>query len=165
MPSFVTICPTARMGGPQNYGNAFLPAVYQGTAIGRAEQATHEARIKNIKNTKLSSSEQQRQFQLLQRLNRAQFQSSPHEGEIESAINSFELAYRMQMNAPGLMDISDESRATLNLYGIDEKETEDFGRQCLLARRMAERDVRYIQINYSDNDGSNPRWDQHANLP
>lgn len=164
MPSFVTICPTARMGGPQNYGNAFLPAVYQGTAIGRAEQPVREARIRHITNGKLSSADQKRQFDLLQKLNRIQFQKTPHEGQIESAINSFELAYRMQMNAPSLMEISDESRATQQLYGIDEKETEDFGRQCLMARRMAEAGVRYIQVNYSDNDGSNPRWDQHTNI-
>ena len=70
----------------------------------------------------------------------------------------------MQAKAPELMNISSESPATLKLYGIDEKETEDFGRQCLMARRLAESDVRFIQINYSDNDGSNPRWDQHSKI-
>ena len=63
------------------------------------------------------------------------------------------------------MDLKGESAATLKLYGIDEKETDDYGRQCLMARKMAEAGVRYIQVNYSDNDGGNPKWDQHSNMP
>jgi hypothetical protein len=70
----------------------------------------------------------------------------------------------MQMNAPGVLDMTRESPATLRAYGIDEKPTEDFGRQCLMARRLAEAGVRYIQINYSD-ESTTPKWDQHSDMP
>ena len=150
MPGFVTICPTARMGGPQNYGNAFLPASYQGTAIGGAERPSKDANIKYLTNASLPLDEQERQFRLLQKLNRAQFETGPYEDEVAAAINSFELAWRMQNNAPDLMDLKGETKATRDLYGMDDPKTEDFGRQCLMARRMAEAGVRYIQVNYSE---------------
>ena len=165
MPAFVTIMPTERMGGPQNYGNAFLPAIHQGTAIGKADQPIEQVKIAHIANPRLSPGTQQRQFQLLQSLNRSQAAATPNEDNLEASINAFELAYRMQLNAPGLTDLSGESKATQALYGIDEKDTDAFGRQCLMARRMAESGVRYIQVNYSDNDGGNPRWDQHSKMP
>lgn len=165
MPAFVTLMPTERMGGPQNYGNAFLPAIHQGTAIGKADQPIDQVKIAHIANPRLSPATQQQQFQLLQALNRSQAAATPNEDNLEASINAFELAYRMQLNAPGLTDISGESKATQALYGINEKETDAFGRQCLMARRMAESGVRYIQVNYSDNDGGNPRWDQHSKMP
>ena len=165
MPSFVTICPTARMGGPQNYGNAFLPAIHQGTPIGKADQPVKEAGIKDIINPRLSQSDQLQRFQLLQKLNETQLAQGPSSDAMNANLNAFELAYRMQMTAPELMDLSAESDATQKLYGIGEKETDNYGRQCLLARKMAESGVRYIQVNYSDNDGGNPKWDQHSNLP
>jgi hypothetical protein len=165
MPSFVTICPTARMGGPQNYGNAFLPAIHQGTPIGKADQPVKEAGIKDIINPRLSHSEQLQRFELLQKLNETQLAQSPSSDAMNANLNAFELAYRMQMTAPELMDLSAESEATQKLYGIGEKATDNYGRQCLLARKMAESGVRYIQVNYSDNDGGNPKWDQHSNLP
>jgi hypothetical protein len=165
MPAFVSLMPTERMGGPQNYGNAFLPAVHQGTAIGKAEQSIDNVRIENITNGEMSEGAQRRQFNLLQKLNRAQAKESPNEDDVEATINAFELAYRMQLNAPGLTSIQGESEATKAIYGIGEKDTDSFGRQCLMARRMAESGVRYIQVNYADNHGGNPRWDQHSNMP
>jgi hypothetical protein len=163
LPGFITICPSAANGGPRNYSNAFLPAVYQGTAIGRAGQPTTEARINDIANATVSTGDQRRQLDLLESLNRQQLQRAGGDDELSAVINSFELAWRMQMHAPEVLDLSGESQATQALYGIGEKETDDFGRQCLLARRMAEAGVRYIQISYADN-GSNPRWDQHSNI-
>ena len=165
MPAFVSLMPTERMGGPQNYGNAFLPAIHQGTAIGKAEQPIEQVKIDHITNPRLSTADQRKQFHLLQNLNRAQAISSPHEDNIDATINAFELAYRMQLNAPGLTNIEGESEATKSIYGIGEKHTDAFGRQCLMARRLAESGVRYIQVNYSDNHGGNPRWDQHSNMP
>lgn len=164
MPGFVTIAPTARMGGPQNYGNAFLPAIHQGTPIGAAERPVRDAEIRHLVNGSMSETRQRQQFNLLQSINRAQLERDPANEKFEAVINSFELAYRMQSTAPRLMDLEGESPATLSLYGIDENETEDFGRQCLMARRLAESGVRFIQVNYSDNDGSNPRWDQHSKI-
>jgi hypothetical protein len=83
--------------------------------------------------------------------------------ELAAVASSFELAWRMQSNAPAIVNIDNESKATQELYGIGEQDTDNFGRQCLLARRLAEQGVRYIQVNYTDN-GSNPAWDQHSKM-
>ncbi len=163
IPGFITINPSASKGGPRNYSNGFLPTIFQGTAVGRAGQTVSKSRIRNITNRITSANLQRSQFEFLQSLNRAQAKRSVHEDQLEATIESYELAYRMQLNAPGVMDLSQETETTLAMYGIDQKETENFGRQCLLARRLAEADVRYIQINYAD-ESTNPRWDQHSNM-
>ncbi len=163
LPGFVTINPSAAKGGPRNYANAFLPTSYQGTAIGRAGTPIEQARIRHITNERLAGDVQGRQFEFLQQLNESQRQARPGDEELEATIASYELAFRMQNNAPGIMDLSGETEATLRMYGMDREPTRAFGRQCLLARRFAEAGVRYIQINYSDNS-ANPRWDQHSNL-
>lgn len=164
VPGFVTINPSASKGGPRNYANAFLPTAFQGTAIGRAGQPVVNSKIQNITNELLPESLQRKQFEFLQAMNREQFSRSPEDERMEATIESFELAWRMQNNAPEIMNISGETKSTLASYGIDDPVTEDFGRQCLVARRLAEADVRYIQINYSD-ESANPRWDQHSNMP
>ena len=164
LPGFVTISPSLGNGGARNYGNAFLPAVYQGTALGRAGAPATEATIRNLANPSLSEAAQRRQFELLRELNAEQLKSAPGDNEVEAVVNSFELAWRMQNNAPDALDLSKESAGTLAMYGIGEKATDDFGRQCLMARRLCEAGVRYVQITYGDNT-ANPAWDQHANLP
>ena len=111
----------------------------------------------------LSPSEQKRQFELLRELNAEQKKAAPEDQELDAVINSYELAWRMQHNAPGVLDLSKESPATLALYGIGEKATDNFGRQCLMARRLCEAGVRYVQVTYGDNT-ANPAWDQHSNL-
>jgi hypothetical protein len=165
LPAFVTVNPMSGNGGPRNYANAFLPAMYQGTPIGRAGQNTAEARFRHVTNELRSPEDQRRQFEFLRALNQDQL---AHAGErddrLEAVVESFELAWRMQAHAPGITDTRGETAATLARYGIGTKETDEFGRQCLLARRLAEAGVRFIQINYADN-GDNPRWDQHGNLP
>ena len=160
LPGFVTVGPPPTKGGPRNYSNAFLPAVFQGTALGRAGQPARDARFKNVTNQALSPSEQRRQFDFLQALNREQ---ADGQSSLEATIESYELAFRMQSEVPGVMDMGSESEATRRLYGIGEKTTDGFGQQCLTARKLAEAGVRYIQINYADT-GSNPRWDQHSNI-
>jgi uncharacterized protein DUF1501 len=164
LPGFVAISPSMGNGGPRNYGNAFLPAVYQGTAIGRPGIPASEATIRNLTNPLIAPGEQRRQFELLRAMNEEQLRRSPGESELEAVINSFELGWRMQNNAPGVLDLATESPATLAAYGVGEKATDNFGRQCLMARRLLENGVRYVQINYSDNS-NNPAWDQHSNLP
>lgn len=163
LPGFVTICPAAANGGPRNYSNAFLPTHYQGTALGRAGLPAREATVNFITNDRLSIADQRRQLTLLDSLQREQIAPRADRDELEAVIRSQELAWRMQMHAPALLDLSGESKATQALYGIGVKETDNFGRQCLLARRLAESGVRYIQVNYSDN-GSNPAWDQHSKM-
>jgi hypothetical protein len=165
LPGFVTISPSLGNGGPRNYSNAFLPAIFQGTAVGRSGQPAKESSIKNIVNSVWTPEQQRKQFDLLHSLNAEQAaHATPEDTELDAVIRSYELAWRLQNNAPDAMDISDESEATLKLYGINEKSTDNYGRQCLMARRLAERGVRYIQVNYGDNS-NNPAWDQHSNLP
>lgn len=164
LPGFVTINPSMGNGGPRNYSSGFLPAVYQGTAVGRAGIPATEAKIRNIVHPNLSLAGQRRQLELLRAMNQEQLRAKPGEDELDALINSYELAWRMQNNAPDTLDLSGESAATLKMYGIDEKETENFGRQCLKGRRLCEAGVRYIQINYTDNT-NNPAWDQHSNMP
>lgn len=167
LPGFITLCPSMGNGGPRNWNNAFLPAVFQGTAIGRAGMPATDARIRNLANVHMNSSEQTRQLQLLQGLNAEQMQhaaGTATDPELEAVINSYELAFRMQTHAPAVFDVSSETEETFRLYGINDRVTADFGRQCLMARRLAEAGVRYIQINHGDNT-NNPVWDQHSNLP
>ena len=164
LPGFVVISPSAGNGGARNFGNAFLPPIYQGTAIGKAGFPAAQAVIRNVTNPSLSPAAQRRQFELFQEINAEQLRSKPGESELEAVINSYEVAWRLQNNAPNAMDYAKESPATLASYGIGEKATDDFGRQCLMARRLCEGGVRYVQINYGDNT-ANPAWDQHSNLP
>ena len=164
LPGFVTISPSAGNGGPRNYGNAFLPPVHQGTAIGRAGGPASEATIRNLENAGQTPEQQGRQFELLQSLNSEQRKRHPADTELDAVINSYELAWRMQHNAPDVLDISGETTATQAMYGIGQKETDNFGRQCLMARRLCEAGVRFVQVTYGDNT-ANPAWDQHSNMP
>ena len=164
LPGFISLCPSAGNGGPRNYGNAFLPSVYQGTAIGKAGTSVKGETIRNLKNTKLTRSEQLRQLELLRRLNAEQLKSVAGDSELEAVISSFELAWRMQNNVPDVLDLNQETKQTQAMYGIGEKATDNYGRQCLMARRLCEAGVRFIQVTYGDNS-ANPAWDQHSNLP
>ncbi len=164
LPAFVSIAPSAGNGGPRNYGPAFLPAMHQGTALGKAGGPAREATIRNLANSDLSIAEQRRQLDLIRDLNAAQLKQSSGDSDLEAALESYELAWRMQTNVPGVLDLAAESAATHALYGIGEKATDNFGRQCLMARRLCEAGVRYIQVTYGDNT-ANPAWDQHSNLP
>ncbi|MST00369.1 MAG: DUF1501 domain-containing protein [Pedosphaera sp.] len=164
LPAFVSINPSSGNGGPRNYGNAFLPPVFQGTGLGKAGGPASEAVIRNLAHPGFKSAEQRKQFDLLQSLNAEQLKRNPNDSELEAVINSYELAWRMQNHAPDTLDLSKESPETLALYGIGEKTTDNFGRQCLMARRLCESGVRFIQLTYGDNS-ANPAWDQHSNLP
>ncbi|HYE31447.1 MAG TPA: DUF1501 domain-containing protein [Methylomirabilota bacterium] len=158
LPGFITISPPQFNGGVQNYGSAFLPAVYQGTPIGRAEGRLTDAQIRHIKNLEFKPDAQRQQIDFLQQLNRDHLKQANADLQIEGIIESYELAFRMQAEAPGITDFSEETEATRKLYGIDETPTDTFGRQCLLARRFAERGVRFIQVSHAF------KWDQHQEL-
>lgn len=164
LPAFVSIAPSSGNGGPRNYGPAFLPAVHQGTALGKAGAPAADATVRNLGNSRLSSAEQRRQFDLIRQLNGEQRKLYGADTELDAVIESYELAWRMQAHVPDVMDLSKETAATLALYGIGEQPTDNFGRECLLARRMCEAGVRYVQVTYGDNT-ANPAWDQHSNLP
>ncbi|MFO0819140.1 MAG: DUF1501 domain-containing protein [Pirellulales bacterium] len=164
LPGFVSIAPSAGNGGPRNYGSAFLPPAFQGTALGKAGSPAKEATIRNLINPKLDLATQKKQLDLLRTLNADQAERLGRDGELDAVIHSFEVAWRMQTNAPDVLDLKNETAATLEAYGLNHKETENFGRQCLMARRLCESGVRYIQVTYGDNT-ANPAWDQHSNLP
>jgi hypothetical protein len=164
LPGFVSIAPSAGNGGARNYGNAFLPAVYQGTPVGRAGGPVSEATIRNLTNPVSSPTAQREQFELLRELNAEQLKRTPGDAELEAVAGSYELAWRMQHNAPDVLDLSKESAETLRLYGVGDKATDPFGRESLMARRLCEAGVRFVQVTYGDST-ANPAWDQHSNMP
>lgn len=163
LPGFITLQPSMGNGGPRNYNNAFLPSVYQGTAIGRAGAAAAKITLKNVTNSRWNQEQQQHQLEVLRQLNQQQAARHNKTDVFDAVLNSYELAWRMQMTAPGLLNIDDEPEHVQKMYGIGKKPTDDFGRQCLMARRLCEAGVRFVQVNYGDNS-NNPRWDQHSNL-
>lgn len=164
LPGFVSVCPSMGNGGPRNWSSAFLPPVYQGTVLGRAGLPASEATFHHSVNRRPPAEEQQKRLDVLRALNAEQARRSPGDAEFDAVIDSFERASRLQRFAPRLLDLANETRETQALYGIGEKATDNFGRQCLIARRLAEAGVRFIQVTYGDNT-ANPAWDQHSNLP
>ncbi len=161
LPAFVTICPTLAHGGLNNWGAAFLPAYCQGTPLGNASQPARQAVLKHVHNPHISKELQRRQLDLLRAMNEQHLQSTGPDVALQGRLNSFELAFRMQSSMPELQDLSAETAATHALYGIDDSITEDFGRQCLMARRLLEAGVRFVQVTHSD---SEVQWDQHSDL-
>ena len=159
LPGYITICPTLTHGGVNAYSSAFMPAVYHGTPLGNAGISSDQAKIPFIENAdKLPRSLQSRELSLLQQMNQEHLAGSGPDAALEGRINSFELAFRMQTAAPELQNLSTESEATQKMYGLDKPQTANFGRQCLMARRFAERGVRFIQCTHSY------KWDQHGGL-
>ena len=161
LPAFVTICPTLGHGGINNWGSAFLPAAYQGTPLGNASVPSDQARVRYISNADLPRDVQRLQLERLKAMNREHQAVSGHEPSLEARINSFELAFRMQTAMPLVEDLSGETLATQQMYGMDDPLNANFGRMCLMARRFAERGVRFIQVTHSD---SHVQWDQHSDL-
>ena len=160
LPSYVTICPTLAHGGLNNWSSAFLPAHFGGTPIGNASLKAKDAKVHHIRNPKWTLGQQRAQLDFLKQLNEDHLSATP-DPVLESRINSYELAFRMQTSMPEIQDTRGETEATRKLYGLDNPITEDFGRQCLMARRFAERGVRFVQVSHSD---SKVQWDQHGNL-
>ncbi|MCC6507855.1 MAG: DUF1501 domain-containing protein [Pirellulaceae bacterium] len=173
LPAFVSIAPSVGNGGPRNYGSAFLPAKYQGTAIGTASTVASNLQIENLAAEGGpwggSRDAQRRQLDFIQSLNREQLARRARSGgaeshELEAVLESYELGWRMQTAAPEVFDLQRESALTRTAYGLDNPTTRGFGEKCLLARRLCESGVRFVQVNYGDNS-ANPAWDQHSNLP
>jgi hypothetical protein len=158
LPGFITICPTLTHGGVNNYSSAFLPAVYQATPLGSASVASEQARIPFIHNPEVPRSVQRTELDLLAQMNHDHLSQTGPDSNLESRIEAFELAFRMQAAAPELQDVSGETSQTQRLYGLDDPVTRNFGRQCLMARRFVERGVRFVQCTHSY------KWDQHGDL-
>jgi hypothetical protein len=161
LPGFITICPTLAHGGVKNWGSAFLPAPYQGTPLGNASIPADKARVNFIKNARTAPGLQRLQLDMLAEMNRDDLARGGPDRALEGRLESFELAFRMQTEMPEIEDVARESRATRRAYGLDDPVTANFGRQCLLARRFAERGVRFVQVTHSD---AFVQWDQHSDL-
>ncbi|MEZ6041229.1 MAG: DUF1501 domain-containing protein [Planctomycetaceae bacterium] len=157
LPAFVSISPPTGHGGPRNYGPAFLPACHQATTIGKSGKLG-DAKIANMNSDASSLEGQRRQLNLLQWLNRQHLERAVADPAIEGAIESFELAFRMQQTAPEVLNLEEEPKSIQDMYGVGEKTTDNFAKQCILARRMAEAGVRYIQVSTGN------VWDQHGGL-
>jgi hypothetical protein len=161
LPGYVVINPAP--GSAQNYGSAFLPAVNQATSLGKLNRLERNRTgvsgggVTDIKNPALAESQQKQQLRFVQQLNREKLSKQPEDTGVEAVIQSYELAFRMQSALPQVMDISKEQPKTLNLYGIGNGPSDGFGKQCLIARRLAESGVRFIEIEHSG-------WDNHFNM-
>lgn len=152
LPGFVTINPLSDQGGAQNYGSAFLPAVFQGTRLGTGARG-----VPNVENRHLAAGDQRRQLDFIERANRRLLAQDPADPALQGLIESYELAFKMQTSVPVTLDLERESAAMHALYGLDDPACSAFGAQCLAARRLAEKGVRFIQL-------TSMGWDQHNNL-
>jgi hypothetical protein len=157
LPGFISIKPLKALGGHRYYSSAFLPAAYSATLIGESGKPIKGAGIAHLASSRLKEDEQRRQLELLQRRNREFAATLPDDERVEGIVESYELAFRMQTEAPKALDLADETQETLDLYGIDGGRTDEFGRQCLLARRFAEAGVRFVELTHED-------WDHHGFL-
>lgn len=157
LPGFVSIAPPANNGGTANYGSCFLPAIYQGTRLGQAGRPMANARMANIAGGERRADRQRTQLDVIQEFNRQATPSGPADPLISGLMDSYELAYRMQGEMPPLLDISAESASTKSSYGLDEPASRNFAHQCLLARRLLEAGVRFVEI-------CQPGWDHHRGI-
>lgn len=152
LPGYITIDPPHDQGGAMNYGSAFLPATYQGTRIGNGRGG-----LPNL-DPRLGEGDQRTQVNFVQKLNRRLMEThDPANPELEGIIQSMQLACKMQTSVPGVLNLSDEPESVRELYGIGRRTTDRFGTQCLTARRLAEKGVRFIQISHNG-------WDHHNHL-
>jgi hypothetical protein len=161
LPGFITIKPSLGHGGQNNWSSSFLPGPYQGTAIGNSGMKAADISkdpIPYLSGSALLPENQRYELEMLQKMNRLHAEAREQDAELEARIEAFELAFRMQAEAPEAFDVERESAATRKLYGMDQEETRDFGWQCLLARRLSERGVRMVQCWHSY------KWDQHSDL-
>jgi Protein of unknown function (DUF1501) len=161
LPGFVVISPSQPAQGAPLWSSSFLPATYQGTLVADLKNP-----IANLQSTRFDPAQQRQQLDLLRRLNEHHAAIREEDSRLSARIESFELAFRMQMQAPEAFDVESESAATKKLYGLDEPVTEIFGRQCLMARRLAERGVRLVQVYHTTTSkrSSCQLWDQHGSL-
>jgi Protein of unknown function (DUF1501) len=156
LPGFISISPPGGGGGSQNYGSAFLPAIYQGTKIGGDNRNMDDAKVPNIE-PQVAKNLQRAELDYIQALNKQKLALDRVNPNVDGVIESYELAFRMQSEMPKVMDINQESEATKSLYGLDDQATAAMGKKCLMARRLVEAGVRFVEITHGN-------WDHHNNL-
>jgi hypothetical protein len=161
LPGFITIKPSLGHGGQNNWSSSFLPGQYQGTPIGNSGLKVEEIEkepVPYLIPRGLPSEHLRHELDMVQSMNRRHAEANGQDPELEARIGALELAFRMQVTAPEAFEVEKESEATKKLYGLDNEVTRDFGWQCLLARRLSERGVRFVQCSHSY------KWDQHTEL-
>jgi hypothetical protein len=156
LPSFVVIAPQLPYAGTQVFANDFLPAYHQGTRVIPGKEP-----VPNVKRQKDTEALQEMELGFANALNKTHLKQHGNDGELAARVRTFETAFKMQFEAPEAFDLAKETNDTLNLYGIDRKDTESFGWQCLIARRLAERGVRFIELIDSS---SSKNWDAHGDM-
>lgn len=158
LPSFVVMQDNRSqvVNGPRNWGTGFMPAVYQGIQLREGKQP-----IPNLNNPEgITDIRQQSKLSLLKSLNQGFTHEHSRQTQLEARIASYELAFRMQAEAPEAVDLSQETEATRKLYGMDQEETSSFGRLCLMSRRLVEKGVRFVQLYH----GAGSKWDAHSGI-
>jgi hypothetical protein len=163
LPAFVVIYDArgGPFGGPANWSAGFMPAAYQGTVFRSSGAPIVDLQPPD----RISQEEQRARLDLLEKLNRIDLERTPGNSELAARIESYELAYRMQGCAPEVVDLQSESAATQKLYGLDNPITEPFGRQCLMARRLVQRGVRFVQLYHGGLGVQNTdTWDAHEDI-
>lgn len=159
LPTFVVMCDNSGrpVNGPRNWGSGFMPASNQGVRI----QGSEKEPIPNLVSpADLSLGRRDEKMRLLDTLNRSYASEHPQQTELDARIKSYELAFRLQAEAPEAIDLSTETEETQELYGLNRKETQAFGRNCLMARRLVERGVRFVQLYH----GTGSKWDAHSDI-
>ena len=158
MPAFVVLPDPGGglKGGPPAWGSGYLPATYQGVTMRPGASPILDLKPQ----PGVSLAQQKHDLSLIHALNRRHLEQRDSDDQLTARVKAYEMAFRMQSEAPQLVDISGETAKTQAMYGIDEKETQEFGQRCLLARRMIERDVRFVQLYSGDTNG----WDAHADV-
>jgi len=161
LPGFIVISPAQPAQGAPLWSSSFLPAAYQGTLVNELSKP-----IANLANARFQMGEQRQQLDLLRQLNHLHQDQREADSRLSARIESFELAFRMQMQAPEAFDVERESAETKKLYGIGGEMTDIFGKQCLMARRLVERGVRMVQVYHTQTAkrSSCQLWDQHGGL-
>ncbi len=158
LPAFMVMLDGGIKAGAPAYSSGFLPASYQGTVL-----RTDGSPILNVNRpAEIGADRQRKMLDLLHKYNAQYSEARTHYTELAARMESYELAFKMQTSVPGLADLSRETAATRKLYGLDEAETAEFGTQCLMARRMVERGVRFIQLYSGGNKGGSVGWDAHG---
>ena len=144
------------VNGPRNWGSGFMPAVYQGTAM----QVEGAPFLNLVRSERINESQQRLELDFLAQINQRHALQRANNSDLDARIRSFELAFQMQTHAPEAVDLSEETAETERLYGLDQPDTAAYGRNCLLARRMVERGVRFVQCYH----GAGSKWDAHKGI-
>jgi hypothetical protein len=156
LPGFVAISPASNLGGPQNYGNAFLPAQYHGMRLGQDNRPVFELDVPHLTRRKPKRLERL-ELDWIQEVNRLRLGDLESAKHIDDAIAALEMAFHMQDSLPEVLDISRETAVTERLYGLENPVTSGFGRKCMIARRLIEEGVRFVEITHGN-------WDHHADI-